>query len=119
MERFYVTRGDAFNLPITFTDNTDSENPIAFDLTGCTVFFTVKYLWDKSVNDDNAIISKSKSVHDDAVNGQTSFYLTSDDTDHECGTYKADMQLIDGSGNINSTEQFEFCIVEDVTKSTS
>lgn len=119
MENYYIPRGDAFNLPLTFTDNTDEDNPVPFDLTGYTVFMTVKYLWDESDNDDNAVIKKETSSHDDAANGITSFDLSATDTNQKIGEYKADIQIVGSTGTIDSTEEFRVHITNDVTKRTS
>lgn len=118
MEKICIPRGDAFNLPLTFTDETDTDNPVPFSLVGYTVFFTVKYKWDTSNNDDAALISKKTSSHDDAVNGETSFDLSETDTNLKTGEYKADIQIVK-AGIIESSDQFIVQIDEDVTKITS
>lgn len=119
MQKIYIKRGDKATIPFEFTDYTDEDNPVPFSLTGYTVMFTVKYLWDNTANDDNAVIKKDQSVHSDAEGGITSIVLGKTETDVDVGEYKADIQIVDSSGNPSSSDDFKVIISNDITKRTS
>lgn len=44
-------------------------------------------------NDTTAIIAKYNTSHDDPLNGETIFDITSTDTNHEPGEYEYDIQI--------------------------
>ena len=91
----------------------------AFDITGYTVFFTVKSKTDTATDDSSALIQKTVSSHTDAVNGQTSIDLTETDTRIDPGKYVYDIQAKDADGNISSTVAQDIEFVADITKRTS
>lgn len=108
-----IIKGDTSNITVTFTD----ENSTAIDLTGSTVFFTVKKALSDS--DDNALIKKDITSHTDAVNGITEIILTPTDTSINSGSYKADLQIKNATGDIMSTEVGTVTVTQDVTIRTS
>jgi hypothetical protein len=99
-----ITRGDDKSFGVTL--------PGAPNLTGCTVFFTVKPedLVDKVDTDDsNAVIKAQESVHDhpaaDPANGKTVISLTAAVTGGPKavpGEYVYDIQLKDSGGKIRT-----------------
>ena len=104
-----VYRGDTKTYNLTFTDSASA----AIDITGYTVFFTVK---EKNTDTDaNAKISKTVTSHSDATNGITTFSLTTTETDLEIKSYHYDIQLKDDSGNIITCVKSTFEVSQDIT----
>lgn len=104
-------RGDNYDLEIEITDN--SGNPI--DLTGTTVFFTVKRNYNEP--DGSALISIDVTTHTDPVNGITSIPLTSSQTDIE-GEFVYDVKILNGS-ELTSIESDSIIFLPHVTQRTS
>lgn len=103
-------RGDHVSLPITITDSDDT----AVNLTGSTVFFTVKKQLEDV--DASAVIQKDITAHSNPTAGETQIDLTSSDTDIDPGTYHWDLQIKDSLGNISSIHSEVLKVVDDVTK---
>lgn len=93
-----ITRGDDKSIAITF--------PTGTDLTGCTVFFTVKPETEVNATDPsdaNAVIKAQTSSHTNPTAGQTVITLTHTDTGAAApGDYVYDIQLKDSGGNITT-----------------
>lgn len=90
-----IKKGDDQYYCLTFDDGTD---PI--DITGWTVFFTVKEDMDDS--DDDAIIKKDVTSHTDPIHGKTTVHLTNSDTDIEVRNYYYDIQVKKSNGDIDT-----------------
>lgn len=108
-----VTRRDDVVFEITFTD-VDGE-PI--DLTGATVFFTVKKRL--SDVDADAVIEKEITVFDAPETGVAELALDTDDTNIVATSYFYDIQLKDTNGKIVSSGRDKFIVNQDVTIRTS
>lgn len=108
-----MVRNDDRTFTLTFTD----ENGTAIDITGYTVFFTVKSA--KSDLDAAAKIAKTWSAHSDPTNGITTFALEPADTTSLSGMYYFDIQMKDVSSKIYTPMIGYFNVVEDVTLRTS
>ena len=102
--------GDDRRLNLTFD---------GIDLSGATVYFTVKTSDDTSTTDDSAIIQKQTSTHDDAANGITHIDLSGTDTRIDPDVYVFDIQLKDSSGKVSSCPRQQIEFVQDVTKRVS
>ncbi len=74
-----------------------TKDGIAQDITGWTVYFTVKENMQDS--DENAKIKKAITSHTDAVNGKTTINLTTEDTDLEAKSYYYSIDVKDNEGN--------------------
>lgn len=111
-----LSRGDDIELLLTITDPDDNT---AVDLTGCTVFFTVKKVGDSSDDDTTALIAKTQNVHTDPTNGKTSIQLTNADTNITAWTYVYDFQVKDTNNQIISTELWKLVVENDATRRTS
>lgn len=108
-----IKRGDQFTKEIVFTDNIGE--PI--DITWCTVYFTIREegsVWDN--DDTNALIQKDVTSHTDAVNGKTSVFLSSTDTDQDIWSYLWEVQIKFPNNDIRSTDTATVNIVQDLTK---
>ena len=109
-----LRRGDSATYRLQFNDGT---NPI--DITGYTVFFTVKRRNDYTSNDDLALIQKTVTSHTDAANGISDVVLSPVDTAIEVSIYKYDFQFKTPTGDISTVEIGEYEILDDVTKRTT
>jgi len=74
---------------------TIKRNDVAVDISGWTVYFTVKQSYEDL--DENAIITKNYTFPSDAtsVSGIGYLALTSDDLDVDIGNYVYDMKFVD------------------------
>jgi len=114
MSKITVIRGDDVTLNATFKD----ENGTAINITGYTVFFTVKSDL-TATTDTGALISKTVTGHSSPTTGQTTVSLTSTDTNLAEGNYYYDFQTKDGSNKISSTDRGTFVVKTDVTRRIS
>lgn len=108
-----IVRATDNSFTTTFTDS----NGAAIDLTGATVFFTVKS--DLADTDDEALISKDVTSHTDPTNGITVITLTDTDTDIAACNYFYDIKLKDSGGNISQVAAEDFKVLDRVTRRTS
>lgn len=108
-----IIRGDDTTINITCLD----DNGAAIDITGYTIFFTVK----SNINDADAsaVISKQTSSHTSPTQGRSTITLAHADTDIAEGDYIYDFQLVSGSGAVTSTERNILTVRKDVTIRTS
>ena len=114
MDILHIQKGNPSSLIVTITD----DNGNALNLTGRTVFFTVKRKNDYSDDDEDAVISKEVTEHTDPTNGKTAISLTATQTDVDRGIYKADIRVY-GEGLQRNTEQFYVEIIEVITIRTT
>lgn len=116
MNEITVIRGDDDTIGVTFTDSTGT----VIDITGYTVFFTVKNTVDLDrINDDCALIQKTVTSHPDPTNGETTISLTKTDTDLAEGTYSYDLQVKNIAGSISTVVPGDFIVITDVTRRTT
>ena len=114
MSKIEVIRGDDVTLTVTFQD----ENGTAINLTGSTLYFTVK--GDLTATDDTgALISKDVVSHTTPLSGISSVALSNTDTNITAGDYYYDFQLKNSSNKITSTSKGVFSVINDVTKRTT
>lgn len=113
MSKITIVRGDDVTLNLTFTDS----NNVAYNLTGVTVFMTVKSK--KSDNDEIAVISKTITNHTTPASGLTQVNITASETDIAPAMYVYDFQIKDATNKILSTRSGEFEVLQDVTQRTS
>jgi hypothetical protein len=107
-----VIRGDTHNITATLTGT---------DITGWTVFFTVKpSTYTSSTSDTDAVIQKTITSHTNPTSGITMVTLDPTDTaDITPGTYYYDFQFKSTTGAITSTVPDQFIIIGDVTHRTT
>lgn len=104
-----IKRGD--HVTIEFVVKKDGA---VLDITGYTAFITVKKKTTQT--DDEAVISKTWTSHNDPTNGITQLNLENSDTqDIEPGVYMYDFQVTDTSGKPMSSETDLFIITSDIT----
>lgn len=78
------------NISLTFLD---------VDLTGATIYFTVKTAPDTDNLDGTAIIKKDVTIHTDPLLGKSRISLTPAETDKPAGDYKYDIKLKNAAGD--------------------
>ena len=111
-----IQRGNPYNATITVTNASGT----AYDLTGKTVFFTVKKATDISINDTAAVITKDITTHTNAIGGITTLALTAIQTDIVPGDYDWDIRIYAGSPLVQINTTKGTCEVEKIiTKRTS
>lgn len=108
-----LIRGDGHTIKFAFTD----ENGAVIDITGKTLFFTVKQAFDVDDTDAAAAIKKSVTVHTNAAGGLSQVVLTKTDTkDLVPGFYFWDSQLLSSGGDPASTIYGKLRVWNDVTR---
>lgn len=106
-------RGDSFTLNLNFTDSNDA----VINITGWTVFFTIK----SKVSDADAaaVVSKTITSHTNAAQGQTVVSLSPTDTAALDGEYFYDIQFKKADGTVKTLVKSNIRFEEDVTIRTS
>ena len=107
-----IIRGGDYTIPIQVNDADGN----AIDITGQTLFFTVKH--NAIDDDDDAIISKDITVHATPASGLSTLILSDTDTDVNPGRYVYDFKRQDGATSIPYTGG-EFVVSSGVTKRDS
>lgn len=111
-QKIQVVRGDDHTIAVTFKD--ENGNPI--DITGATVYFTIKRINDiNDSNDTNAIVAKEVTSHTDASAGETEIVLTGSDLS-VAGLHKCDVQVKYADNTRNSIPSIYFEILPDITR---
>lgn len=109
---FEINRGDTHALKVVFK----KDDGTAYDLTGCTLFFTAKK--DLNETDNEAQIFKRITSIENPEQGIAYVSLTEDDTD-VAGDYYFDIQLRFTTGKLMSSPRGRLIIYQDVTLSIS
>lgn len=104
-----IYRGDTHTYNLTFVSG-----GAAYDLTDCTIYFTVK----DSENDPDAdaLISKDVTVHTNPTGGLSAIVLSSTDTNIAPGSYYYDIQLKTASDLIFTVTKGLFIVSADITR---
>ena len=110
INKITILKGNPYIGAISVIDS--SGNP--YDLTGKTVMFTVKNLYDNTDTDSLALIQKDVTVHDNPEQGKTSINLTSEETDVHIGFYKWDIRVYEASKGIQMNTTTGACEIKDV-----
>lgn len=111
-------RGGTYTLSITVTSSTGA----AFDLTGCTVFFTINASSTPSVDatDSTAILKASTSSFVTPTSGVATITLTAAATAALAeGDYWYDVKLKDASANMTPLGKNKIKVVDNITTRTS
>lgn len=87
-----IQKGNPYNKILQFYD-ISVDPKIVYDLTGKTIFFTVKNFDDNGSDDTNAVISKTITSHTNPLAGTSALSLTTTDTNVAAGDYKADFRV--------------------------
>ena len=108
---FTVKRAKDCTATVTFTD----EDGVAVNITGYTVYFTVK----RNINDTDAeaLISKTITSHTTPISGITTLTLSQTDTDLVPRNYVYDLQLKDTSNKESASDAGKFIVEQPVRAS--
>jgi hypothetical protein len=106
------TRGDSGRLDVTVTQS----NGTAYDLTGCTLFLTVKNALTDA--DSAAVIRKEVTSHDEPLAGESHFEIATTDN-ATAGVRFYDVQLKDSTNKIFTLFGGVWRVVADVTARTA
>lgn len=85
---------------------TIKRNGVAEDITGWTVYFTVK----KNQLDTNALISKTVTTHTNPTSGITTVSIDKEDTQELSGTLYYDLKVLNLSGKLKIYSEGDFKI---------
>jgi len=108
-----IIRGDTTDITVTITD----ENGSAVDITGATVYFTIK----SKISDDdsNSLIQKEITNHTDPINGKTTISLSATETaEFPPDNYVWDLQIKFPDGTVTSAKYDKLVVLPDVTRTT-
>lgn len=108
-----IIKRDDSTFQLNFLD--ENNNPV--DLTGGTVFFTVKKK--KTDVDADAVIAKEITVFDNPTAGIAILEIDNSESDLETRMYWFDVQLKDTLGKISSSGAGRFIVTQDITIRTS
>jgi len=111
--RIEAIKRDDSDFEITFKD----VDGVAINLTGATVFFTVKR--NPTDTDANAVISKEITEFEEPTEGIALLELSDEDMDIPARSYYYDIQLKDSAGKISSSFSGRFVVSQDITIRTS
>lgn len=111
MAALNIQQGNPVVIPLLFRHTDTGE---AYNLTGKTIFFTVKNIIDFVSNDDSAVIKKEVTVHTNPSLGESAITLSDTDTELPTGRYKFDLKIKDADTNINTSTGI-LCIVDKIT----
>ncbi len=111
-----IERGDDWDFPFNFKDGAN----VAIDITGWTIFFTIKSAIDDAADDSAAVLTKDQTSHTNAALGLTTISIEDIDTkDLNAVEYWYDFQYKDSSGKIKTIMRGIMIIAKDVTRRTS
>jgi hypothetical protein len=108
-----IKRGDTKTYTLTFK----KDDGTLIDITGYTIFFTVKTKIDDVDND--AVIKKTITTHSNPTQGETKIELSSTDTNQEAKSYVFDIQIKTNLTEIITILEGMITITKDVTQRTS
>lgn len=108
-----IIKRDSISFKLTVKDECGE----VIDITGYTIYFTVKSLANISSGDNTATIQKIVTSHTDPTHGITHIALTSSDTNVTAGDYFYDIQVKTPDGSISSCVQGKLEVLQDITAS--
>jgi len=111
--KFILIRGSTYDEDITVTN----KDGTPYNLTGCTVYFTIKKVEDSLKDDDVAVVQKIITDHVNAVGGISHLSLSESDTTQNPGEYYFDFKIKSPSGSIQNTHRKIVTIEHNVTQS--
>ena len=108
-----LKRGNPYSKSVLITDSAGN----ALDLTGRTIFCSVKKLTDNADDDSLAVITKEITEHTSPTEGQSVIMFLATDTDIDPGIYKCDLKVY-GEGFNANCDTFYIEIERTVTERT-
>lgn len=111
--KLQLIKRDSSTIKVTAKD----ECGAVIDITGYTIYFTVKSLTNISSPDTTATIQKIVTSHTDPEQGITHIALSSSDTNVDAGDYYYDIQIKTPTGAVSSCVSGKIEILQDITAS--
>ena len=108
--------GSDYSVPVTFTYDSDWT---PYDLTWCTVYFTVKYTDKIDLADSTALIKKTITSHTDPTLWKTTITLTDDETKIDIWTKAYDLAIKTAGWLIHHANSGTLLVKDSVTKDFS
>ena len=108
-----VFRGDTLTKSLSFKD----ENSAAIDITGWTIWFTIKSSQDDA---DSAKVAQDEvTVHTSSTAGLSTISLTATETDALEGNYYYDIQIKKVDGTVKTVLDGRITFSKDITRATT
>jgi len=107
-----LVRGDDKLYRLTFKDS----NNTALDITGYTLFMTIKPSATDDLSDTSAVVAKTVTSHLDPTAGVSTINLSNTDTNELLGTYLYDIQLKDTDAKITTLLKGSYTVSADITR---
>ena len=109
-------RGDTGDITFTF-----KKDDIAYDLSGCTVRFTVRKKIPSTTivsdTDSDVVIFKTTEIAGDDTSGVIFIEIDKSETNIDCKTYYYDIQIDKPSGKRYSSSVYKYIVSNDVVRS--
>ena len=112
-DKITVYSGNDVTLTLTFTD----ANGDPLDITGYTVFFTVKDNYTQQ--DDKAFVAEEVTSHTNPTGGITTISISRTNLNRRPGVYVYDIQTKDTGANISTVTSDDFEILPKSTSANS
>lgn len=106
-------RGDTLTLNLDF----DQSDGTPYDLTGWTIWLTIKT--SRGDGDNDATHQVEKTAFDDPTSGTATITVAASTTADLAGTYHYDIQVEDGTGTISTEARGTIEFVDDTTRATA
>lgn len=110
--KWTIRQGATFTQTLNFTDKTTGTGR---DITGATIYFTVKTAPDSDATDATAVIKKDITTHTTPLDGVSMLALTKTDTAVTAGSYKGDLKIVYADGEVDQTPIFDVVIEDGIT----
>lgn len=95
MTKLTIKRGTTYGFTVNYERNGDP------DITGATIYFTMKSVeYDSDDDDSDAVISKTITIHTNPTEGTSSFELTPEDTYIDPTSYYFDIRIKDADDKV-------------------
>lgn len=108
-------RGDDIDIGLNFTDT----ECVPIDITGWTLFFTMKHTKDDSDAKALLMLNILPNEISDPTNGQAVFHLRNADTEKYNGSYWYDIQVKKADNTIQTVTNGNITFLTDATQRTS
>lgn len=108
-------RGDDISFNMVFTDSDNNEAPL--DVTGWTVFFTIKN--NKSDSDNKAVLQKNFTNFPAPLTGVVPIFVSNTETNNFKGNYFYDFQIKRADGIVLTVSSGGITFLEDTTIRTA
>jgi hypothetical protein len=114
MPNLTVYKGDDKDFNLTLTDG-DNNTPI--NITGDTIWFTVK---ENETDADPGVLQKEITSHTSPTTGQTTISLSNSDTGNLTpAEYYYDIQRVTAAAKVQTLVKGRFIVTQDITTSIS